>query len=145
MVHIELLGSRVNVGHCCIVNEYDKPGAALVAVVQALEGNVARLIYLSKNVSKRRDGAHALASYESIVPVNVFGVRIYCDPSEKHYWVVDSGESNASYPDGSPRSWQDAYSNKPGKDALFCMQADEAALELAVSAAGSLLGGSVHS
>jgi hypothetical protein len=137
---VELLASRVTIGHCVIVNEIDRPGSVLIAVIEAFDGRLTKMRYLSRNVSTRREGHFALGNYERIVPVNVFGVRVLCDPVENHYWTERVNDGEAKYADGSPRAWQDPYCDS---GVQFAVMADPAVLEFALAAANARTAGVV--
>lgn len=102
--HIELYASAIIPGHCIIVNEFDRPEDRLVAVITAVEEGMVTATYLSVEMPDQPTcGPVSLA-----MPINSFGLRVYCDEEENTYWCEHDPalEVAARYSDRSRRFWQ---------------------------------------
>lgn len=102
-----LPASKLELGHCVIANDLDRPCAKMVCVIVGFMASRVQLKYINKdpqfNNHNRDDGFFAYR--ELVTPLNTFGVEIFSDGDE--YWCEVTGESSAKYPDGVPRLWQD--------------------------------------
>jgi hypothetical protein len=110
-----LKGSELTPGHCVILNDVECPSAQMLCVIVAKTDNGIACKYLINdkrfteyNELNNRSGM-ILTDLKYTTPVEHFGVRICLDPAKNVYWSEILGESQAKYPDGSPRMWQERY------------------------------------
>ena len=106
-----LPASEVAVGHCVIINHVEQPCGRLLAVVVAIEGELARVKYLNVESDLTSYNVHGcLSSLEEVTPANWFGVEVrieLADDGDVVYWCEPVGESRAKYHDGQTRLWQE--------------------------------------
>lgn len=106
----ELAASELKVGHCVIINHFDRPCTRHVAVIIRKQGSDLIARYLNAPLDEAL--SEIRGSDEDATPINHFGVAVYgrtisdgtpdyrCDGSANHL-------ATALYKDGKPRHWQD--------------------------------------
>ena len=109
--HKTLPASKIDVGHCVIVNRIEQPCGRLLAVITEVKDVTVRCKYLSieKELSPwNLDGGMEPGNLV-VTPVNFFGVEVRYEQSGKDivYWCDPVGESVATYSDGQIRPWQE--------------------------------------
>lgn len=109
-------GAEISVGHCVILNDFEKPCGRLLCVITEVGESGIRAKYL--NADTRYDlhnkGAGMFVAKQShlhnLTPVQSFGVRVFYDFDRDRYMCEKTGESVAKYADGSAREWQGEWS-----------------------------------
>lgn len=96
-----LLGSDIRLGHCVIVNEFDRPCARLIAVIDRIEDDFVWCRYLSTTTGVRICVSHG----NDVTPIERFGIIAIA--SHRSYRIEAFQKSNAKYKDGSERIWQE--------------------------------------
>ena len=108
-----LPSSDIAVGHCVILNDVDQPCGRLVAVIMAIEGNVAYCNYLNADPllssynQKLGMAIEIEGGVHNLTPVGKFGVEVNFYPQVKTYCCERISESVATYCNGAPRQWQE--------------------------------------
>lgn len=104
-----LESSKIEVGHCVIVDPVERPCSRLVAVVvQVISHDLVACKYLnaSRDLDEyNRVGIGMICSVHRVTPVGTFGVDVRT--VNGGYYCVRMGDSIAKYADGSTRLWQD--------------------------------------
>lgn len=100
---IQLPASDVAVGHCVIVNEFDRPAGRFIAKITSINGPIVEAKYLHPSI--KSSNATCVATKSQVMPVERFGVRVMTNNSV--YWCERFGETEATYSDGEIRQWQD--------------------------------------
>ena len=106
--HQMLRGSEVSIGHCVIVNEFDRPSGDLLAVIVDMKGDD-RFWWKYLNADGRLDdfskGRGFVCYVNEATPVQKFGVYV---TTNRHIYLCHKMlKSSATYRDGSARKWQE--------------------------------------
>ena len=107
----KLPAEEIAVGHCVILNDAEQPCGRLVAVITAIEGDVAWCKYLNRNQAMnefnhgRGMKIERDSSIHNLTPVGKFSVDVWLD-AKGRYWCEQFQPSEATYRDGKPRAWQ---------------------------------------
>jgi hypothetical protein len=99
----ELQGSEVEVNHCVIINESDRPCGGLVAVVMRIVDGRVYAKYLNRSIVPE----DCSGPIESVTPVGRFGYQVVWFPEEDYYECIAVAGNSAKYLDGAPRQWQE--------------------------------------
>ena len=99
-----LTGSEVKVGHCAIINQFDRPESNLVVIIQAIDDHagMVQAKYLSSNFAM----ISCYGPLSNAVPLDKFGVSAVAYQGIYSCFANDL-EPTAVYPDLSPRRWQE--------------------------------------
>lgn len=115
MEEVTLPGLELSVGHCVILNDFEKPCGKLVTVVVEIIGKFAYLKYLNaeKELSSYNTGKGIGVriidnKLHNITPLEKFGVVACYNPETKLYYCKKVSESVATYKNGEPRQWQES-------------------------------------
>lgn len=125
---VELPASKIDVGHCLILNDFEEPSGRMVCVIADADDKSVWCKYLSSDRvfdshNKRRGMQISRGSaLHDVTPLNAFGVRIvarYITGALSNdggwvYYCERIGESTATYRDGHPRRWQEHEPLKHG-------------------------------
>lgn len=118
---VELPASKIDVGHCVILNDSESPSGHMVCVIVDSDEEFVWCKYLNSDhtfstFNHRRGMRISRASaLQNMTPLNDFGVRIVARYitgvlSDDGGWIYHCeriGESTATYRDGHPRRWQE--------------------------------------
>lgn len=118
---VELPASKIEVGHCVILNDAEEPSGRMVCVIVDANDESVWCKYLNSDRMfdsfNNRRGMRILRypGLHDMTPLNVFGVRIFAcyeaGTNTVHggwrYCCERIGESTATYRDGHPRRWQE--------------------------------------
>jgi hypothetical protein len=94
--------SEVAVGHCVILNDFDRPCNKLVAVITKIENGRVIARYLSNRTMMQE--CHALI--DGVTPISQFGLSVITDGL--FFWcaINPTATPTATYPNGEKREWQ---------------------------------------
>ena len=96
----------VGLGCCVILNDVEQPCARLVGVVVGIEAEFIRTKYLCDDKLLTPYNLHGCVNHRVVVtPLSDFGVELRVEGGV--YWCEQVGASVATYPDGTPRKWQE--------------------------------------
>lgn len=122
---IHLPSSRLEIGHCVILNEFEEPSGRMVCVIVDKDDDFFYVKYInadsSLGIHNWNSGMKAKrdqAGIHRMTPLSVFGVRIIAyhraatiPTRGRWYYICEKiGESTATYCDGKPRRWQERHS-----------------------------------
>lgn len=125
---VELPASKIEVGHCVILNDFEEPSGRMVCVIADSDNWYVWCKYLNSDHAfstfNHRHGMRISrdSAFHNLTPLNAFGVRIVAryeaGTNTVHggwiYHCERIGESTATYRDGNPRRWQDREPLKHG-------------------------------
>lgn len=104
---VSLFCRTLGVGCCICLNDVERPCAELLAVITKIEGDQIIAKYLNADSlldNYRKKGCRTTPDLAT--PVGRFGVVVRVD-ADGMYWCDKICESEAKYPEGEPRQWQD--------------------------------------
>lgn len=111
--NIILPSNNIEIGHCVILNDVEKPCGELVAVIVAIDNETAHCKYLNAdprlNPYNKKHGMAILLKngLHNLTPINKFGIQVCYNSKMKKYYCERVGESIATYSDGKLRQWQE--------------------------------------
>ena len=103
---LTLPSDQIKPRYCVIINQFDAPTSWLIAAVNRVEGDLVHATYLSTKTNSVECCGHR----DFVTPVSDFGIEVgIIEIREGKVWytIRESGDSVATYEDGSVRSWQE--------------------------------------
>ena len=110
------------VGSAVILNDVEQPSGRMVCVITAIQGDKVCAKYLNANEQFDSYNKRGLkGNLRDVTPIGVFGVELNVDEHNR-YECKQIVESNAKYPDGDNRPWQEGKGWKwPGRPSVLAL------------------------